>query len=125
MLNDLKQAGHGRPMMSVATSMGGRGAANEVLREGLAGALLAEHRMVKEINLLEEAWQRISNNGAVAYGEHILHKAITEGAVETLLIAADLLLRRGGDMQRNGVGSLGRGGRAIRWYDRSMLNRPR
>ena len=91
MLNDLKQAGHGRPMMSVATSMGGRGAANEVLREGLAGALLAEHRMVKEINLLEEAWQRISNNGAIAYGEHILHKAITEGAVETLLIAADLL----------------------------------
>ena len=91
MLNDLKQAGHHRTMMSVGTSMGGRSAANEVLRDGLAGALLSEHRMVKEIGLLEEAWQRISRRGAVAYGRAEVAKAVQEGAVDTLLIVADLL----------------------------------
>ena len=68
MLADLKSAGHRRPMMSIGTSMGGRGGANEVLRDGLAGEMLSEHRMVQEISHLEEAWRRISTNGAVAYG---------------------------------------------------------
>ena len=71
--------------------MGGRGAANEVLRDGLAGELLAQHRMVQEVTLLEEAWVRISTNGAVAYGSESLKKAVQEGAVERLLILADLL----------------------------------
>ena len=91
MMADLKAAGHGRPMMSIGTSMGGRGAANEVLREGLAGDMLAQHRMVQEISLLEEAWQRISTNGAVAYGMADIQRATEEGAVETLLIGADVL----------------------------------
>ena len=91
MQEDLKAAGHTRSMMSVGTSMGGRGAANEVLREGLAGQLLAEHRMVQEITLLEEAWQRISTNGAVAYGREAVEQAVNEGAVQTLLIGADVL----------------------------------
>jgi stalled ribosome rescue protein Dom34 len=82
-------------MASVATSMGGRAAANEVLRENLAGKILSEHRMVKEIRLLEEAWQRLSTNGAVAYGEVDLAKAVDEGAVETLLISADTLREDG------------------------------
>lgn len=91
MLEDLRGAGHRRAMLSVATSMGGRGAANEVLRDGLAGELLAQHRMVQEVTLLEEAWVRISTNGAVAYGSESLKKAVQEGAVERLLILADLL----------------------------------
>ncbi len=91
MLDDLKSAGHTRQMISVGTSMGGRGAANEVLREGLAGNVLSQHRMVQEITLLEEAWKRISTNGAVAYGEEALRAAAEEGAVDTLLIGADLL----------------------------------
>ena len=91
MLADLKEAGHARPMMSVGTSMGGRGAANEVLRDGLAGNMLADHRMVQEISLLEEAWQRIATNGAVAYGKADVQRATEEGAVETLLIGADVL----------------------------------
>ena len=90
-LADLKSAGHTRPMMSVGTTMGGRSAANEVLREGLAGKMLTEHRMVQEIALLEEAWQRISTNGAVAYGRAEIERATQEGAVETLLIGADVL----------------------------------
>ena len=91
LLADLKPAGHHRPLMSVGTTMGGRGAANEVLRNGLAGELLAQHRMVQEIGLLEEAWQRISTGGAVAYGRADIHRATEEGAVETLLIGADVL----------------------------------
>ena len=91
MLADLKAAGHTRPLMSVGTSMGGRGAANEVLRDGLAGNMLAEHRMVQEISLLEEAWQRVSTNGAVAYGRADIQRATEEGAVDTLLIGADVL----------------------------------
>ena len=91
MMADLKAAGHQRPMMSIGTSMGGRGAANEVLRDGLAGDMLAQHRMVQEISLLEEAWQRISTNGAVAYGMADIQRATEEGAVETLLIGADVL----------------------------------
>lgn len=91
LLEDLKKAGHQRPMLSIATSMGGRSAANEVLREGLAGQLLAQHQMVQEIGLLEEAWHRLSTNGAVAYGERDLLRAVEEGAVETFLIDAEML----------------------------------
>ena len=91
MLSELRRAGHRRTMLSVATSMGGRGAANQVLSEGLAGGLLAEHQMVKEIQFLDEAWRRISTGGAVAYGEQNIMEAVQEGAVETLLVAADLL----------------------------------
>ena len=90
-MNDLTSAGHVRPMKSVATSMGGRGAANEVLRDRLAGNLLDEYHIVKEIEALEEAWLRMHTNGAVAYGvEHII-RAFEEGAIETLLISADVL----------------------------------
>jgi protein pelota len=75
----------------VATSMGGRGAANEVISEGLAGDVLSEHAVVKETALLEEAWKRISIDGPVAYGREMIEKSLNEGAIETLLISADLL----------------------------------
>jgi protein pelota len=75
----------------VATSMGGRGAANEVISEGLAGDILSEHAVVKETALLEEAWKRISIDGPVAYGREMIEKSLNEGAIETLLISADLL----------------------------------
>ncbi len=91
MLEDLKATSLSGTMLSVATSMGGRGAANEVLREGLAGDVLDQHRMVQEIQHLEEAWRRLSTNGAVAYGEDMVLRATQEGAVDRLLIAADLL----------------------------------
>jgi protein pelota len=47
--------------------------------------------MVQEISHLEEAWRRISTNGAVAYGHQEIAQATKEGAVETLLIGADVL----------------------------------
>ena len=75
----------------IATSMGGRGAANEVISEGLAGDILSEHAVVRETALLEEVWRRISTNGPVAYGREMIEKALEEGAIETLLVSADLL----------------------------------
>ena len=41
--------------------------------------------------MLVEVWKRISTNGAVAYGKDAIKKALGEGAIETLLISADLV----------------------------------
>lgn len=79
------------PTKLIATSMGGRGAANEVISGGLAGDILSEHAVVIETAMLEEAWKRISTNGAVAYGREMIEKSLEEGAIETLLVSADLL----------------------------------
>ena len=91
MLTDLRNSGQTRFMSSVGTSMSGRSGANEVLRENLAGNLLENYAISKEISILEEAWKRISTNGPVAYGTEEIDKALHEGAIETLLISADLL----------------------------------
>jgi protein pelota len=91
LLSDLKSAGETRMMKSIATSMAGRAGANEILREGLAGELLSEHAITREITLIENAWERLATNGAVAYGTEFLMKAMNEGAIETLLISAELL----------------------------------
>ena len=78
-----------RTIRLVSTSMAGRSGANEIIREGLADELLSEHAISKEIKLLEEVWLRLSKNGAVAYGENELSRAMKEGAIETLLVSAD------------------------------------
>lgn len=81
----------------VATSIGGRPAANEVIREGLAGAVLADHALSRETALVEEAMTRIQTSGAVAYGTVQVQRAIDEGAVETLVVLAHLLRGDEGD----------------------------
>ena len=91
LLSELKSYGETRLIASIATSMSGRAGANELLREGLAGNLLEDYAISKEMELLEEAWKRISTNGLVAYGTVELDKAMTAGAIETMLITADLL----------------------------------
>jgi protein pelota len=83
--------GHQRTIKSVATSMGGRAAANEVLSQGLASSILSEHQMSREILLLEEVWTRMATNNLVAIGEVELEDALQRGAIETLLIIADTL----------------------------------
>ena len=91
LLGELKSAGETRFMTSISTSMSGRSGANELLREGLAGSLLDQYAITKEITLLEEAWTRLSTKGAIAYGHLELLQALEEGAIETALITADLL----------------------------------
>ena len=95
------------PTKLVATSMGGRGAANEVISEGLAGDVLAEHAVVQETALLEEAWTRISTNGPVAYGAEMINKALEEGAIETLLISADLVREEKWESTVSGLDEIG------------------
>lgn len=80
-----------RVIRMIATSMAGRSGANEVIRNGLADEFLEDYAIQKEMKLLEEVWTRISSNGAVAYGEQALIRAMNEGAIETLLVAVDLL----------------------------------
>ena len=53
----------------MATSIGGRAAANEVLSKNLGGDILKEHAIVTETALLEEAW-RPKNNSTGA--DHVL-----------------------------------------------------
>jgi len=79
------------PKKLIATSIGGRAGANEIITEGLAGDILSEHSIVKETALLEEVWKRISIDGAVAYGRDQIELAISQGAVETLIATADTL----------------------------------
>tara|TARA_B100001123_G_scaffold413033_1_gene510979 strand:+ start:440 stop:1507 length:1068 start_codon:yes stop_codon:yes gene_type:complete len=80
-----------RTISNVATSMGGRAAANEILKENLASDLLKGHTLIKEIELLEDAFTRIAKQGAVAYGHYELNQAMEEGAIEKLLILVELL----------------------------------
>ncbi|MEC7279171.1 MAG: mRNA surveillance protein Pelota, partial [Candidatus Thermoplasmatota archaeon] len=56
-----------------------------------AGAVLADHAVSRETGLVEEAMTRIQTSGAVAYGMAHLARAVDEGAVETLVVLADLL----------------------------------
>jgi protein pelota len=80
-----------RTIRNIATSMGGHASANEILKEGLALDLLKDHSIIREIEYLEDAFTRIAKQGAVAYGQNELNKAMEEGAIETLLILAELL----------------------------------
>lgn len=91
LLDLMRSEGATRQITSVATSIGGRAAANEVLREGLAENILSDHSLVKEVQLLEEAWKRMATDGPVAYGEAQLVEAKSQGAIETLLISVDLV----------------------------------
>lgn len=101
LMNDMKESGSTRYVKSIATVMAGRAGANEMIREGLAGDLLSEYAISHETMLLGEAWKRLSTNGAVAYGQKALEKALAEGAIETFLITADLL--RDGTKRIGGV----------------------
>ena len=71
--------------------MAGRAGANEIIRDGLANEFLEDHAIHKEMQLLEQVWSRINSNGAIAYGKDDLIRAMEEGAIETLLVAIDLL----------------------------------
>ena len=89
--NYLKATGEGHRIVNVATSIGGRSAANEVMREGTADTMLGEFAMAKQSKLVEEGLKRISTKGAVAYGRAELEIAVEQGSIETLVIEASLL----------------------------------
>ncbi|MBJ29229.1 MAG: hypothetical protein CMB61_04130 [Euryarchaeota archaeon] len=87
----LRDIGCENRIVNAPTSIGGRAAANEVLAEGLADSLLGKHAIVEQVKVIEEGLRRVSTNGAVAYGKGVISDAAEQGAVETLVIIADLL----------------------------------
>ena len=82
-------------ILNVATSIGGRAAANEVISEGLADSLLGEYAIVHEVRAIEEALRRVSVDGAAAYGIKEIQLSAEQGAVECLVIEASLLREEG------------------------------
>ena len=97
----LRALGAQNSIINAATSIGGRSAANEVLAEGLADALLGEHALVQQIRAIEEGLKRIPTGGAVTYGMDSVANAAQQGAVEALVIVASML-RSGDDALRVG-----------------------
>ena len=88
---DLRESSGIVKILNVATSIGGRAAANEVISEGLADALLGEYAVVQEVRVIEEALKRVSTGGAVAYGMREIQLSAEQGAVECLIIEASIL----------------------------------
>ena len=88
---DLLLKGIKNPITNVATSIGGRSAANEVLSEGLVDDFLGQHKLVEQIKLIERGLKEIAVDGNVAYGSFEISLAAKEGAIETLVIDANLL----------------------------------
>jgi len=88
---EMMEAGFGGSVLNVATSIGGRSAANEVLTEGLADKILGDIALIKQVRVIEEGLRRASTEGAVAYGMSAITEASCQGAIETLVIDASML----------------------------------
>ena len=78
-------------ILNVATSIGGRASANEVIFEGLADAVIGEYAVTLEVRAIEEGLKRVSSQGPVAYGIEEIKRSADQGAVEVLVIVASML----------------------------------
>jgi len=87
----LKEINQSYQILNLATSIGGRSAANEIMREGTADTMLGEFAMAKQVRLIEDAMTRMATNGHVAYGHQEILDAMEQGAIESLVVEAGLL----------------------------------
>lgn len=87
----LRKNGLNQDMMNVATNIGGRPAANEILSEGKAEEILGVTAIAKQTALIDEAMRRMATDGAVAYGFDALIEAFEAGAIDTLIVNSDLV----------------------------------
>jgi protein pelota len=79
------------------SAAGGRGV-HEVLKRGAVADVQQETRIAEESATIDELMERMSTDGAVAYGIDEVRKAADYGAVETLLILDERLRQeRAGD----------------------------
>ena len=97
----LRLNGSKNQILNAATSIGGRSAANEVLADGLADAVLGEHALVSQVKAIEEGLKRISTNGAVAYGIKFISEAAESGAIDVLAIDANLIRSPDSEVRNN------------------------
>lgn len=94
-----------------ATSQGGMGGVQEAVRRGTVTRLVAEHRLGMEAQLVERLLEEVARDGKATYGpKHVAH-ALQVGAVETLLVAdevvrdpdVDALMERAADQKARAV----------------------
>jgi len=79
-----------RIVLCDATTMGVSGF-QEVLRRGAIDKILEESRLALESILIEDLLREIATDGRAAYGPAEVRKAAEQGAVETLMVASDLV----------------------------------
>ncbi len=87
----LRKHGLSQDMLNVATNIGGRPAANEVLSEGLAEEILGVTAIAKQTALIDEAMRRMATDGAVAYGYDAIIESFKAGAIDTLIVNSSLI----------------------------------
>ncbi len=73
------------------TSSIGMSGFQEVLRRGAVDRIMEESRIARESNLMAELLKEIATDGKVAYGTEEVRKALDYGAIETLLVADEML----------------------------------
>ena len=76
----------------VETRRIGRGAVQELIGKGALGTLMNDLQLSREVRMMDEVLLRISQDGAVAYGQQEVHEAVESGSVDQVLVA-DTLLR--------------------------------
>ena len=73
------------------TSSIGMSGFQEVLRRGAVDRIMEESRIARESSLMEELLKEIALDGKGAYGPDEVKKALDYGAIETLLVADEML----------------------------------
>ncbi|MFP4632912.1 MAG: mRNA surveillance protein pelota [Halobacteriales archaeon] len=79
-----------RVVVEDTSSVGGRGV-HEALKRGAVERVAEESRVSREARLIDELMERISDDGAAAYGVEEVERAVEYGAVERLLVVDDFL----------------------------------
>lgn len=74
-----------------ATSQGGMLGVQEAIRRGTVTTLVAEHRLGMEARLVEQLLEEVAKDGKATYGPRHVAEALQVGAVETLLVADEII----------------------------------
>ncbi len=78
-------------VISEDTSSIGMSGFQEVLRRGAVDRIMEESRIARESRLMDDLLKEIATDGKVAYGMEEVKMALDYGAIETLLVADELL----------------------------------
>ncbi|MDR3101705.1 MAG: mRNA surveillance protein pelota [Methanocalculaceae archaeon] len=74
-------------MLLADTRRSGCGAVQEVIGNGVLSRITEDLQLAREVQVMDEVFLRIGQNGAVAYGATEVQTAIAYGAAETVIVA--------------------------------------
>ena len=74
---------------TIVAGSAGMAGIQEALKRGMGEQALLDNKVASETRLVEEVLSEISKEGAYAYGEEEVSRAIDMGAIETLLVTED------------------------------------